>query len=422
MEDLGTDLGTVLDTNATDLTVMDVYDIAAVLGGDFEQVVDRFGCEALLPLMPKVVRVLEILEVLVTRNMNPETEDLRRDLDMLRLERRERLEKESTRLRELELVEDVWRAEAQERLSQITQLQVENNKLRKSLSLIDSPVTEEELERKECVSERELQVMTKLKDMVDRQRDEIQEKDHELNLKSEDLKALQHNQHCLRKINLELRHKTRVLEAQCKAVIQQKAELEATSQGSQKELEGLRQEVTKLKADHQDWKMKRAEEEEVSAMTRSSPGRTKSLTPASEASFMHSSFWSECGGDHEFQDDSHRLCTQSDEDPDALDMKTSDRPLFTLQELQDVLQERNELKSQVFMLQEEAIYYKSEELEDEFSGMSWDSAHESTPASTEEPASRIKHLIFTAVMPMVAAGLIGDDPTLQPIRRFMSLV
>lgn len=30
--------------------------------------------------------------------------------------------------------------------------------------------------------------------------------------------------------------------------------------------------------------------------------------------------------------------------------------------------------------------------------------------------------IFTAIMPMVAAGLIPDDPTLQPIRRLMSLV
>lgn len=30
--------------------------------------------------------------------------------------------------------------------------------------------------------------------------------------------------------------------------------------------------------------------------------------------------------------------------------------------------------------------------------------------------------IFTAIMPMVAAGLIPDDPTLQPIRRLISLV
>ncbi|KAG8145924.1 hypothetical protein E2320_012371 [Naja naja] len=44
----------------------------------------------------------------------------------------------------------------------------------------------------------------------------------------------------------------------------------------------------------------------------------------------------------------------------------------------------------------------------------------SKPLTQQE--SGIKRLIFTAVMPMVAAGLIPDDPTLQPIRRLMSLV
>ncbi|XP_034152097.1 RILP-like protein 1 [Esox lucius] len=385
------DMRIVLDKNATELTVMDVYDIAAVMGLEFEHIADQFGCEALLRLMPKVVRVLEMLEVLVARNNNSETEELRRDLDMLRLERKDRLEKEKIRLRELELVEDVWRGEAQDRLSQITQLEVENKRLQKSLSLKDSHVTEEELQRKEGVSEREHQVMMKLKDMVDKQRGDIQEKDHELNLKNEDLKALQLQHHCLRKINLELRHRVRMMDAQCKTVIQQKAEVEAMSQGRQQELEALRQEVARLKEERQHWKLKRAEEE------------------VREEECFESA-------------DSHSLCAVCDEVPDALELKEDDSPRFTLQELQDVLQERNELKAQVFMLQEELIYYKSEELEDEINGVCCDSPHESEPSTTEEPASRIKHLIFTAVMPMVAAGLIADDPTLQPIRRFMSFV
>lgn len=43
---------------------------------------------------------------------------------------------------------------------------------------------------------------------------------------------------------------------------------------------------------------------------------------------------------------------------ESLDIQDSENPQFTLQELQDVLQERNELKVQVFMLQEELAYYK----------------------------------------------------------------
>lgn len=43
---------------------------------------------------------------------------------------------------------------------------------------------------------------------------------------------------------------------------------------------------------------------------------------------------------------------------DGLDQKDPNRPRFTLQELRDVLHERNELKAKVFMLQEEIAYYK----------------------------------------------------------------
>ncbi|KAG9342567.1 hypothetical protein JZ751_015990 [Albula glossodonta] len=109
------DFGSALEKNASDLTVMDVYDIAAV---------------------------------------------------------------------ELELVEDVWRGEAQDLLTQISQLQEENKTLLINLSLKDSPMTEEDLQRQEGMSDRERQVMKKLKEVVDMQRDEIRAKDRELSSSS----------------------------------------------------------------------------------------------------------------------------------------------------------------------------------------------------------------------------------------------
>lgn len=45
----------------------------------------------------------------------------------------------------------------------------------------------------------------------------------------------------------------------------------------------------------------------------------------------------------------------------GLDPKDPNRPRFTLQELRDVLHERNELKAKVFLLQEELAYYKRSE-------------------------------------------------------------
>ncbi|GAA6107738.1 RILP-like protein 1 isoform X3 [Tachysurus ichikawai] len=342
--------GSALEKNVADLTVMDVYDIAAVVGQEFERIIDQYGCEALARLMPKVVRVLEILEVMVSRNsISPETEELRLELDKLRLERLDRLEKEKKHKKELELVEDVWRGEAQDLLSQIAQLQEENKTLLNNLSVKDYPMTEEDVQRQEGMSERERQVMKKLKEVVDKQRDEIRAKDRELTLKNEDIEALQQQQNRLMKINHDLRHKITVVEAQGKALIEQKVELEAFAQARQQELVSLRQEVARLR--------ERLQGEKKSPETEEPPAPP---SPAQEA---------------------------LSEEEAAFDPKDPNRPRFTLQELRDVLHERNELKAKVFMLQEEIAYYKSDEQEDD--------AHPPTP----DPSPTLRPRSRTSVQP-----------------------
>ncbi|XP_005298772.1 RILP-like protein 1 isoform X2 [Trachemys scripta elegans] len=371
-----------LEKNVAELTVMDVYDIASLVGQEFERVIDQHGCEAIARLMPKVVRVLEILEVLVSRNhINPEMEELRLELDRLRLERMDRIEKEKKHQKELELVEDVWRGEAQDLLTQIAQLQEENKQLMTNLSHKDINFTEEEFQKHEGMSERERQVMKKLKEVVDKQRDEIRAKDRELGLKNEDVEALQQQQNRLMKINHDLRHRITVVEAQGKALIEQKVELEAYLQTKEQEMGTLRAELGKLREKLQGEHSQNGEE------IKTEPNND------------------------DFLSESEKM---------ALDLKDPNRPRFTLQELRDVLHERNELKSRVFLLQEELLYYKSEETEEETR------SPQPTPIinskTSTQPESGIKRLIFTAIMPMVAAGLIPDDPTLQPIRRLVSLV
>ncbi|XP_010875696.1 RILP-like protein 1 isoform X5 [Esox lucius] len=353
------EFGSALEKNVADLTVMDVYDIAAVVGQEFERIIDQYGCEALSRLMPKVVRVLEILEVMVSRNsISPETEELRLELDKLRLERMDRLEKEKKHKKELELVEDVWRGEAQDLLSQIAQLQEENKTLLTNMSIKD-PMSEEDLQRHEGMSERERQVMKKLKEVVDKQRDEIRAKDRELTLKNEDIEALQQQQSRLMKINHDLRHKISVVEAQGKALIEQKVELEAGAQARVQEMGALRQEVARLRERLQGDVPPQAPEE--------LPPQPPS--PAQEA-----------------------LC---DEEMGGLDQKDPNRPRFTLQELRDVLHERNELKAKVFMLQEEIAYYKSEEAEDETGPPAPSPSPEqlrARPRTGAQPESGIKRL------------------------------
>ncbi|XP_058896671.1 RILP-like protein 1 isoform X2 [Kogia breviceps] len=329
-EDRGSALAaeSALEKNVAELTVMDVYDIASLVGHEFERVIDQHGCEAIARLMPKVVRVLEILEVLVSRHhVAPELDELRLELDRLRLERMDRIEKERKHQKELELVEDVWRGEAQDLLSQIAQLQEENKQLMTNLSHKDVSFSEEEFQKHEGMSERERQVMKKLKEVVDKQRDEIRAKDRELGLKNEDVEALQQQQTRLMKINHDLRHRVTVVEAQGKALIEQKVELEADLQTKEQEMGSLRAELGKLRERLQGELSQNGEEEPVM----------------------------ELGGDG---------CV-SEAEKVAVDLKDPNRPRFTLQELRDVLHERNELKSKVFLLQEELAYYKSEEIEEE---------------------------------------------------------
>ncbi|KAM9541085.1 RILP-like protein 1 isoform 4-T4 [Salvelinus alpinus] len=370
------EFGSALEKNVTDLTVMDVYDIAAVVGQEFERIIDQYGCEALSRLMPKVVRVLEIVEVMVSRNsISPETDELRLELDKLRLERMDRLEKEKKHKKELELVEDVWRGEAQDLLSQIAQLQEENKTLLTNMSIKD-PMSEEDLQRHEGMSERERQVMKKLKEVVDKQRDEIRAKDRELTLKNEDVEALQQQQSRLMKINHDLRHKISVVEAQGKALIEQKVELEAGAQARVQEMGALRQEVTRLRERlHGDMPPQVLE---VPPPQLPSPAQEAMCDQDTPALFQH--FTKEA------------LC---DEEVDGLDQKDPNRPRFTLQELRDVLHERNELKSKVFMLQEEVAYYKSEEVEDETGPPTPSPSPEqlrARPRHNAQPESGIKRL------------------------------
>lgn len=353
------DFGSALEKNVADLTVMDVYDIAAVVGQEFERIIDQYGCEALSRLMPKVVRVLEILEVLVSRNsISPETEELRLELDRLRVERIDRMEKERKHKKELELVEDVWRGEAQDLLSQIAQLQEENKALLNNLSIKESPMTDEDIQKQEGMTERERQVMKKLKEVVDKQRDEIRAKDRELTLRNEDVEALQQQLNRLMKINHDLRHKITVVEAQGKGLIEQKVELEASAQARQQELGNLRQEVGRLKERLKEHGKTNAETEEPVAPP----------SPAQEA-----------------------IC---DDDASTIEAKDPNRPRFTLQELRDVLHERNELKAKVFMLQEEMAYYKSEEQEEESGPPMPDPSLTLRPSSRSsiQPESGIKRL------------------------------
>lgn len=61
------------DSIPSDISVVDVYDLASEIGKECEKIIDCFGAEAVTSLMPKVVNALEMLEALASRNENENT-------------------------------------------------------------------------------------------------------------------------------------------------------------------------------------------------------------------------------------------------------------------------------------------------------------------------------------------------------------
>ncbi|KAK7933074.1 hypothetical protein WMY93_003970 [Mugilogobius chulae] len=440
----------VLDRPAAELTVVDVYDIAALLGHEFERVIDRFGCEAAVGVVPKVVRVLELLEALVNYGgARNKAEELQAELDRLRQERGERYEQDRRHQMELEMVEDVWRSEVQDLVSQISQLQSDNKKLLRSQSVCEEPVSVGHQRENQEVSEKERELLQKLQELVDKQRDELRSKEHELCLRNDNVEALQLQQSRVIKMNQDLRHRLTLMEAQGKALVQHRAELEAVAQARLQELGQLRQEVSRLQRELQDLGQDSHEEHVCVCAGRSSVGPAAAAAAAaavrSEASaagpqqLKPSSVWTECAGDPQFLAncfEQEPLSKADSEETDSADSPAAaagedtedseqwDSPRFTLQELRDVLQEKNQLKAQLFLLQEELAYLRTEESEEDVSPCEEEEEDEEERPGHEPAAaaeSGIRRLIFTAIMPMVAAGLISDDPTLMPIRRLVSI-
>ncbi|XP_061674327.1 RILP-like protein 1 [Syngnathoides biaculeatus] len=442
-----------LERPCSELTVLDVYDIAAALAREFERTIERFGCEALAGVVPKVVRVLELLETLVgSGGGGQEADELRRELLRLQQERSDRTAQERKHHQELEEVEDVWRTEVDELLSQIAQLQAENKKLLASRALSQVPVADRDPHhQEEGTSQMEKQAMTRLNELLEKQRDEIRAKDHQLTLKNEDIEALQMQQHRLIRINQDLRHRLGRMEAHGAEAVRRRAELEAAARAHRRQTDALRHELRCLRKERQEWELER----ELAKMEESLPSvsASKGSPQASKCGVKADSVWVECGGDHDHLENiSNFLCNSARGDVNRSQQDTdksvslleeeeeevvataveereeeeeseSDTPQFTLQEFRDVLQERNQLKAQVFLLEEELTYYKSEDMDEDVSCLLGTSPPPpSCSASSDQPESGIRRLIFTAIMPMVAAGLIGDDPTLLPIRRLVSFV
>ncbi|XP_077605715.1 rab-interacting lysosomal protein isoform X1 [Crocuta crocuta] len=246
-----------------------VYHLAGALGTELKELARRFGPEAAARLVPLVVRALELLEKAA---VGPDPDSLQVSAQQAELELR--------RLRE------------------------ENEHLRRQLR--SGPQEERALLRQ-------------LKEVTDRQRDELRAHNRDLLQRSQETEALQEQLQRLLLVNSELRHKLAAVQTQLRAARDRESERELQRQGAV----ALARELAQDRAKGTGYEQR--QEPERAPADAGAPG--------------------------------------SPEDPPGRPSNVG-QCSFSREELEQILQERNELKANVFLLKEELAYFQRELLTD----------------------------------------------------------
>lgn len=299
------------------LTVDDVYEIAKLIGAEVEKLIDGYGKESVVGLVPRIVKVLELLESFASRSHvhKLKEEELLKTFETLQLQQQKKQRScgrdgeegtDKNEIRELQQKEQQWRRRCEELQSQVQQLQEDREELHSQLK--GSHAQEDRVQRQER------EVMLKLKQVVDKQRDELRAKVQEITTISKEVEALQEQLDRFMKMNAELRHKQNVLQAQLKSTVERKADMEADLKEKSKEIENLQAQLDSA----------------------------NSNSPSSPSQKPIESIKKSTG-----------------------DQKDPDQPCFTKKEVRDIIFERNELKTNLFLVQEELNYYQREILNEE---------------------------------------------------------
>jgi chromosome segregation ATPase len=285
-----------------EITVVDVYDIASDIGKECEKIIDQYGADAVTSLMPKVISALELLENLATRNERENTQlnDLRSKISQLENDKLEKAEYRQKFEKELEVIEEQWRAETKELLAVVSRLQEENRRLAKDASPSHQPLSP-------TLQHGNGDVLQKLKDSVEKQRDEIRIKDKLLQDKCCDIDNLKSQVERLNSTSRELRRKHKLFQSQVRTLCEERADFLVQLQDQQRDIMGLRQRLGLAQKENED-------------LTKCDPP-----IPSNKAVY---------------------------------DLDDPNRPRFTTQELKDILHERNELKARVSDLEDELETYR----------------------------------------------------------------
>ncbi|XP_018315811.1 RILP-like protein homolog isoform X1 [Mycetomoellerius zeteki] len=305
---------------ASDVSVVDVYDIASEIGKECEKLIDLFGVESVTNLMPKVINALELLENLATKNERENTmvQELSTKISQLESDKIGKAEDRQRFEKELEQIEEHWRQESRDLVAMVTRLQEENRRLAESLheSRSDSQYSSKQTTIT-ASQEVDIAVLQHLRSMIDKQREQIRARDRELSQKTAEIENLSAQVEKLTVLGRELKRKQRQAQMQARGLVEERADFLAQLQDQNRELINLRGRLG----------MAKKENEDLSKLQGCPDLTNKAI----------------------------------------YDLDDPDRPRFTTAELKEILHERNELKARVSDLEDELELYrpKPEILEDD---------------------------------------------------------
>ncbi|XP_072272609.1 rab-interacting lysosomal protein [Pyxicephalus adspersus] len=283
------------------LSLDDVYSMAKSLGSELQSLTEQYGPESVAGVVPQVVRVLELLESFAATGRERSCPE--QELLIRAVQSMGREERQAPDLEQKLLEAQKKEHDLQNKLSNLTE---ENQKLLGQLA--------ESKSQGECAAREERDLMLKLKVVVDRQRDEIRSLTRENHQRNKDTEALQEQLNRVMNVNEDLRRKVAVVNAQLKSSLQRKTELEILLQEKQKEVDSLNH---KLFA------------------SQSVPDKNMNRADCkSQENNVHE------------ESKSCQMC-------------------FTKEDVKQIVQERNELKTNLFLVNEELKYYQRELLNDE---------------------------------------------------------
>ncbi|KAG7204679.1 hypothetical protein KM043_005094 [Ampulex compressa] len=299
-------------TEVSDVSVVDVYDIASEIGKECEKLIDHYGVESVTNLMPKVINALELLENLASKNERENTtvQELRAKISQLESDKIEKAEDRQRFEKELEHIEEHWRQESRDLVGMVTRLQEENRRLAEALQ-------ESRSDTFTATQEVDVAVLQHLQAMIDKQREQIRVRDREIAQKGGEIENLTSQVEKLGVVGRELKRKQRQAQMQARGLVEERADFLAQLQDQNRELINLRARLG----------LARKENEDLTKL-QGCPDLTNKA---------------------------------------VYDLDDPDRPRFTTAELKEILHERNELKARVSDLEDELELYrpKPEVIEDD---------------------------------------------------------